>query len=79
MNVFEFNTFFNDSKVDTPICLLASGSSRRSINKHLLLKFSNYIMRKGNRQQVLNMLINAIRLSYNRHIINMSLSENYLN
>jgi hypothetical protein len=63
-----FNTFFSSSKVDIPRCLLASGSSRRRINRHLLLKFSNYIMRKGKRQLTLDILLKSVRTSYSSHL-----------
>jgi hypothetical protein len=63
-----FNQFFSSSKVDTPRCLLNTWSSRRHVNKHLLLKLSNYITRKGKRQQVIRLLLNAVSLAYPKHL-----------
>lgn len=56
------------SKVDTPRCLLNTWSSRRSINKQLLLKLSNYITRKGKRQQILHLLLNSVSIAYYKHL-----------
>lgn len=59
-----FNSFFYEAKVDRPRCLLSYWSSRRTINRHLLLKTSNYLMRKGQRQKSLNLLLSSVRNSY---------------
>jgi ribosomal protein S7 len=73
-----FNLFFSSSGVDRPRCLLSYWSSRREINKHLLLKTSNYLMRKGKRQQSLGLLLDAVRESYTKHIRLTPLSDNSL-
>ena len=73
-----FNTFFTNSKVDTPRCLLGTWSSRRKINKHLLLKFSNYIMRKGKRTKTLDVLLYSITSSYNKTLTTFSSKQIYL-
>lgn len=75
----DFNSFFAKSAVDTPRCLLNTWSSRRNINKHLLLKLSNYITRNGNRQRILNSLLLATSLSYSKHLTYLASSTPYIN
>lgn len=73
-----FNSFFYASGVDRPRCLLSFWSSRRKINKHLMLKMSNYLMRNGTRQTSLNLLLNAMRLPYASHLSSFNDSTGYL-
>jgi hypothetical protein len=74
-----FNLFFQNSNVDRPRCLLSYWSSRRTINRHLLLKTSNYLMRNGNRNFAMNLLIRSIRAPYNKHIVSEFNDTNSLN
>ena len=74
----DFNQFFTLSKVDTPRCLLNTWSSRRTINRHLLIKLSNYISRKGKREQTLNLLLNSLRLAYLTHLPDLAKADAYL-
>lgn len=73
-----FNSFFYASNVDRPRCLLSFWSSRRKINKHLVLKMTNYLMRKGNRQFSLNLVLKAISLSYSNHLSTFTTTSDHL-
>ena len=75
----DFNYFFTSSGVDTPRCLLNTWSSRRSVNKHLILKLSNYITRHGKRQHTINLILNAISLSYLNYTSNLADSTPHIN
>lgn len=73
-----FNSFFYASNVDRPRCLLSFWSSRRKINKHLVLKMTNYLMRKGNRQFSLNLVLRAISLSYANHLSTFTTTSDHM-
>ena len=74
-----FNSFFYSSNVDRPRCLLSFWSSRRKINRHLVLKMTNYLMRKGNRQFSLNLVLKALSFSYEAHLLSFNNKSDYLN
>ena len=67
LNYSAFNKFFRDAHVDTPRCLLASGSVRRDINKITLLRLSNYLMRQGKRAFTLNLFMSKLNLIWSTH------------
>ena len=52
-----FYSFFNHNKIDIPKCFKYSTSLRRSSNQVTLLKFSNYLMRHGDRNKYLKFLV----------------------
>ena len=78
LNFSAFSSFFNSANVDTPRCLLSSWASRRNINRQLLLKLSNYVMRQGNRQQSLNLLVSSLNRPYESHLTSNVLPNSYL-
>jgi ribosomal protein S7 len=50
--------------IDVPICFQKSSSLKTKNFELPLLKFSNFIMKKGKREQTLKNLFNAIRALY---------------
>lgn len=56
INSSSFYSFFNHNKIDIPKCFKYSLSLRRSSNEITLLKFSNYLMRDGDRNKYLKFL-----------------------
>lgn len=57
LNNLDFYNFFQDSQVDIPVCLRRTFSVRRAIHKFELIKFNNYLMRKGLRYRSLKLLL----------------------
>ncbi len=59
-----FIDFFVENKIDVPICFNKSKSLKRRTSELKILKFSNLLMRKGQREKIISLLFRNIRCLY---------------
>lgn len=61
-----FVNFFINSMVDVPICFKKSHSLKNKNFELPVLKFSNYLMKKGKREKIFSFLFKAIRFFFKK-------------
>jgi len=60
-----FISFFINNMIDVPVCFKKSISLRRRIFELPILKFSNVLMRKGHREQIVKVLLSSFFKFFN--------------
>nr|QPL15895.1 ribosomal protein S7 [Strombidium sp.] len=63
----KFLDFFKSHRIDTPTCFRKTKSIRRNNNKFELIKFNNYLMRKGKRWQFMKMFLTIMMNLFHKY------------
>lgn len=75
-----FINFFVTNMIDVPVCFKKSNSLRTKNFELPLLKFTNFLMKKGKREKINNILFSAIRVFFNKiKFENLIVLENHVN
>lgn len=71
-----FINFFVNNMIDVPICFKKSHSLRNKNFELPILKFSNFLMKKGKREKIIRLMFRALRLLQSKKKLNPIIFRN---